>query len=73
MLLLAGPVLLVNFRSGGASTVVACLAAGLLYMVVDGVFSAMGQSGAVPAILGAWAAPVIFAAGGATALLFLEG
>jgi len=73
MLLLAGPVLLVNFRSGGARTVVACLGAGLLYMVVDGVFSAMGQSGAIPAILGAWAAPAIFASAGASALLFLEG
>jgi lipopolysaccharide export system permease protein len=73
MMLLAGPVLLVNFRSGGASTVVACLGAGLLFLVIDGVFTALGESGAVPAILAAWAAPAIFAALGASALLYKEG
>jgi len=73
MMLLTAPVLLVNFRSGGASTVVTCLGAGLLFLVVDGIFTALGESGTVPAILGAWAAPAIFAALGASALLFQEG
>ena len=73
MLLLAGPVLLVNFRSGGANTVVLCLGAGLLFMVVDGVFSAMAEGGAIPSALGAWGALAIFAALGARALLQLEG
>jgi len=73
MLLLAGPVLLVNFRSGGANTVVLCLAAGLGFMVVDGVFSAMAEGGTIPSILGAWGALMIFAALAARALLQLEG
>ncbi|CAN7216746.1 LptF/LptG family permease [Phenylobacterium sp. LjRoot225] len=73
MLLLTGPVLLVNFRSGGARTVVLCLAAGLLFLVIDGVFTALGESGTVPALLAAWAAPAIFASLGASALLFQEG
>ena len=73
MLLLAGPVLLVNFRSGGANTVVLSLAAGLTFLVVDGVFSAMAEGGTIPALLGAWGAPAIFAALGASALLHLEG
>ena len=73
MLLLAGPVLLVNFRSGGANTVVLCLGAGLLFMVVDGVFSAMAEGGAIPSVLGAWGALTIFGALGARALLQLEG
>lgn len=73
MMLLTAPVLLVNFRSGGARTVVACMGAGLLFLVVDGVFTALGESGTVPAILAAWGAPAIFAALGATALLFQEG
>jgi lipopolysaccharide export system permease protein len=73
MLLLTGPVLLINFRGGGAGTIVSCLGAGLLFLVVDGVFTALGEGGNVPAILGAWAAVGIFAAAGATALLYMEG
>ncbi|MDB5448487.1 MAG: hypothetical protein JWQ97_3804 [Phenylobacterium sp.] len=73
MLLLAGPVLLINFRNGGAGAIVGCLSAGLVFLVVDGVFTALGQGGNIPAVLGAWAAPAIFAAAGASALLFLEG
>ena len=73
MLLLAGPVLLVNFRSGGATTVVVCLGAGLVFMVTDGVFAALGEGGTIPAALGAWGAAAIFASAGASALLFMEG
>jgi lipopolysaccharide export system permease protein len=73
MLLLTGPVLLVNVRSGGAQTIVSCLGAGLFFLVVDGVFTALGQSGNVPAVLGAWSAGAIFAAAGASALLYMEG
>jgi lipopolysaccharide export system permease protein len=73
MLLLAAPVLLINFRGGGARTLVSCLGAGMLFLVIDGLFTAMGQSGTIPAVLGAWAAPALFAAAGASALLFLEG
>ena len=73
MLLLASPVLLINFRSGGARTVVLCLVAGLLFLVVDGVFTAMGEGGMIPSALGAWGALTAFGALGATALLYLEG
>ena len=73
MLLLAAPSALANFRGGGATIVVQCLAAGLLYLVFDGAFTALGENGAAPAILAAWAAPVMFGAFGATMLLYREG
>lgn len=73
MLLLAAPAALANFRGGGATLLVQCLAAGLLFLVFDGAFTALGENGAVPPILAAWAAPAMFAALGATILLYLEG
>ena len=73
MLLLAAPVALANFRGGGATLLVQCLAAGLLFLVFDGAFTALGESGAAPALLAAWAAPAMFAALGVTALIYLEG
>ncbi len=74
MLLLAAPVALVNFRGGTAPTVMALsLGAGLLYLVVDGLLAAVGESGAVPAVLAAWGAPVVFAASALLVLLREEG
>jgi lipopolysaccharide export system permease protein len=73
MLLLAAPAGMANFRGGGATLIVQCLAAGLLFLVFDGAFTALGESGAAPSILAAWAAPLIFAGLGVTALLYLEG
>lgn len=73
MLLIAAPAAMANFRGGGATLIVQCLAAGLLFLVFDGAFTALGESGAAPAILAAWAAPLIFAGLGVTALLYLEG
>ncbi|MDZ4372417.1 MAG: LptF/LptG family permease [Phenylobacterium sp.] len=73
MLLLAAPAALANFRGGGVTLTVQCLAAGLLYLVFDGAFTALGENGAAPPLLAAWAAPSIFAALGVTALLYLEG
>jgi lipopolysaccharide export system permease protein len=73
MLLLAAPAALANFRGGGVTLTVQCLAAGLLFLVFDGAFTALGENGAAPPLLAAWAAPGIFAALGATALLYLEG
>ena len=73
MLLLAAPAGLANFRGGGATLMVQCLAAGLLFLVFDGAFTALGENGAAPPILAAWAAPAIFAALGVTVLLYLEG
>lgn len=73
MLLLAAPVALANFRGGGATLMAQCLAAGLLFLVFDGAITALGESGAAPPVLAAWAAPAMFAALGATVLLYLEG
>ena len=74
MLLLAAPVGLANFRGGNGATLgVLCLGAGLLFLVVDGLVTALGESGAAPALLAAWAAPAAFAALGASALIYLEG
>lgn len=73
MLLLAAPAALANFRGGAASLIVECLAAGLLFLVFDGAFTALGENGAAPAALAAWAAPAMFSALGLTALLYMEG
>ncbi|HEY3696573.1 LptF/LptG family permease [Phenylobacterium sp.] len=74
MLILAAPVALANFRSGqGGVFVVGSLVSGLVFLVADGVLTAMGESGAVAPVLAAWTAPMVFAALGATALLKLEG
>ena len=53
-----------------AATAVLC---GLLYLVFDGAFTALGESGAAPAALAAWAAPAMFAALGLSALVYMEG
>ena len=73
MLLLAAPAAMANFRGGGVTLLVQCLAGGLLFLVFDGAFTALGESGAAPPILAAWAAPAMFAALGVTALIYLEG
>jgi len=73
MMLLAAPAALANFRGGGVTLTVQCLASGLLVLVFAGAFTALGENGAAPAVLAAWAAPSIFAALGVTALLYLEG
>ena len=73
MFLLAAPSAMANFRGGGATLLVQCLAAGLLFLVFDGAFTALGESGAAPAILAAWAAPAMFATLGLTILLYQEG
>jgi len=74
MLLLAAPAAMANFRGGeGPTLLVQCLAAGLLFLVFDGAFTALGENGAAPPILAAWAAPVMFAALGVTVLLYMEG
>jgi lipopolysaccharide export system permease protein len=74
MLLLTLPVALASFRSNRAAVfVVGSLAAGLLFIVADGLLSALGESGAVAPILAAWAAPVMFAALAGAVLVRLEG
>jgi lipopolysaccharide export system permease protein len=74
MLLIAAPVALANFRSGqGAVLLAGGLAAGLLYLVVDGMLGALGEGGAVSPILAVWGAPVIFGALAVNMLISLEG
>jgi len=73
MLLLASPVAFANFRSGsGVKLTGASIGAGLLYLVCDGMMTAFAETGALPSLLGAWFAPVVFSAGALTALLYLE-
>jgi hypothetical protein len=63
MLLLSAPVALGSFRSTqGAMLLVSGLAAGLLFLVVNGLLTALGEGGAMSPFLAVWGAPVIFGA-----------
>jgi lipopolysaccharide export system permease protein len=74
MLLLSAPVALANFRSGqGAVLLTGGLAAGLIFLVVNGLLSALGEGGSLSPLLAVWGAPVIFAALAVHALVVLEG
>jgi len=74
MLLLSAPVALANFRSGqGAVLLSAGLAAGLLFLVANGMLTALGESGSLSPFLAVWAAPAIFGALAARTFLALEG
>jgi len=74
MLLLSAPVALANFRSGqGAVLLTAGLGAGLLFLVANGMLTALGESGALSPFLAVWAAPAIFGALAARTFLALEG
>ncbi|HCT27557.1 MAG TPA: permease, partial [Stenotrophomonas sp.] len=74
MLLISAPVALANFRSGqGATLLAGGLAAGLIFLVVNGMLSALGEGGALSPLLAVWGGPVIFAALAVYALVVLEG
>jgi lipopolysaccharide export system permease protein len=74
MLLMTAPVALASFRAGQAGLYTAGgVAAGLLFLVIDGMLTAVGESGALSAPLAAWAAPLVFSALAMTTLLHLEG
>ncbi|WP_419251601.1 LptF/LptG family permease [Caulobacter sp. ErkDOM-YI] len=74
MLLLSAPVALANFRSRqGAVLLTVGLASGLVFLVVDGLLSALGESGAISPVLAVWGGPVIFGALAINALINLEG
>ncbi|MEO9212327.1 MAG: LptF/LptG family permease, partial [Caulobacteraceae bacterium] len=73
MLLLALPTALGHSRSNRTAPVLFGLGCGLLYLVTDGLLTAMGQSGVLPAAVAAWGAPVAFAAGAVSILLYAEG
>ncbi|MBA3810109.1 MAG: LptF/LptG family permease [Caulobacteraceae bacterium] len=73
MLLLALPTALGHARSNRTAPVIFGLGCGLLYLVVDGLLTAMGQTGVLPPLAAAWGAPVGFAAGAVSILLYAEG
>ncbi len=73
MLLLALPASLGYPRSNKTAPVVFGLGCGLLYLVTDGLLTAMGSTGILPPLAAAWGAPVAFAAGAVTILLYAEG
>ena len=74
MLLLASPVLVWSGgRRGQTLPLGAALGSGLAFLMTDGVLTALGEAGDLPALVAAWTAPLIFAAGGAWALSFSDG
>jgi lipopolysaccharide export system permease protein len=73
MLLLALPTALGYARSNRTIPVIFGLCCGLLYLVADGLLTAMGQTGVLPPLAAAWGAPVAFAAGAVSLLLYAEG
>jgi lipopolysaccharide export system permease protein len=73
MLLLALPMALGHARSNATLPLLYGLGAGLSYLVADGLLTAMGQTGVLPPLIAAWGAPVAFAAGAVSVLLYAEG
>ncbi len=73
MLMLALPLAFVPPRRGAAwPALLYAGAGGLLYLVADGVLTVAAQVGALPPLVGAWAAPLIVALTGTTVLLYAE-
>ncbi|HWF01849.1 MAG TPA: LptF/LptG family permease [Caulobacteraceae bacterium] len=73
MLLLALPTALGHARSNRTAPIIFGLGCGLLYLVTDGILTAMGSTGVLPAGIAAWGAPIAFAAGAVSILLYTEG
>lgn len=73
MLLLAMPTALGHSRSNRTGPIIFALGCGLLYLVTDGLLTAMGSTGILPPLAAAWGAPVAFAAGAISVLLYVEG
>ena len=73
MLLLAAPAALAQQRNNQGTLLMFSLAAGLLFLAVDGVLTALGQTNVLPPLLGAWAGPALFTALAGAALVHLEG
>ena len=73
MLLLALPTALGHTRSNRTGPIIFGLGCGLLYLVTDGLLTAMGQTGVLPPFAAAWGAPIGFAAGAISILLYAEG
>jgi lipopolysaccharide export system permease protein len=72
MLLLALPTALGHTRSNRTVPVIFGLGCGLLYLVSDGLLTAMGETGVLPPGIAAWGAPIAFAAGAVSVLLYAE-
>ncbi len=74
MLLLSAPAALSSLRSDQAMRLFLFgLASGLMFLVADGLLTALGETSALPPILAAWSAPVAFTALAVTVLLYAEG
>jgi lipopolysaccharide export system permease protein len=74
MLLLSAPAALSSLRSDQAMRLfVFGLSSGILFMVADGMLTALGETNALPPVLAAWSAPVAFSALAITVLLYAEG
>jgi lipopolysaccharide export system permease protein len=73
MLLLALPTALGHRAATARRPIIFGLGCGLLYLVTDGLLTAMGSTGVLPPLVAAWGAPVAFAAGAVSILLYAEG
>lgn len=73
MLLLAAPAALAQQRNNQTALLLFSLGSGLLFMMVDGVLTALGQTSVLPPLLGAWAGPLLFTALAGAAMVYLEG
>jgi lipopolysaccharide export system permease protein len=73
MVLLAAPLALSHGRSDRSlGLFLYGIGGGLLYLVSDGLMTVWGQLGLLPPLLAAWGAPLAFAAGALTVLLYAE-
>jgi lipopolysaccharide export system permease protein len=73
MLLLALPTALGHARSNRTGPIIFGLGCGLLYLIADGILTALGSNGVLPPGIAAWGAPIAFAAGAISLLLYAEG
>jgi lipopolysaccharide export system permease protein len=73
MLLLAMPAAYGNPRSGGSTKgIIIGFIAGMAFLIVNGVLSALGEVGTLPPVLAAWGAPILFLSLGGTILMRYE-
>lgn len=74
MLLLSAPAALASLRSDQAMRLFLFgVASGILFLVADGLLTALGETSGLPAVLAAWSAPTAFTALAITVLLYVEG
>lgn len=74
LIVLATPVAGGTPRGGGASAGMAVgVAAGLSYLLLDGIFGVLGEAGSLPPLMAATLAHAAFACVGGAMLLFVEG